>query len=66
MVMISLQSTEEGKEAGVRGWVGQKLLDLPVKLKNICVCYFHYSGKKNTLVFKSLQEQGGSLMAKQM
>lgn len=30
---ISLQSTEEGEEASVRGWVGHKLLDLPIKLK---------------------------------
>lgn len=31
--MISLQSAEEGEEASVRGWVGQKLLDLSIKLK---------------------------------
>lgn len=48
MVMISLQSAEEGEEAGVRGRVGQKLLDLPVKLKNICICHFHCSEKKYT------------------
>lgn len=32
-VMISLQSAEEGEEASVRGRVGQKLLDLSIKLK---------------------------------
>lgn len=32
-VSVSLQSAEEGEEAGVRGWVGQKLLDLSIKLK---------------------------------
>lgn len=30
-VMICLQSTEEGEEAGVRRRVGQELLDLPKK-----------------------------------
>lgn len=31
--MVSLQSAEEGEEASVRGWVGQKLLNLPTKLE---------------------------------
>lgn len=31
LLVFSLQSTEEGKEASVRGWVGQKFLDLKGK-----------------------------------
>lgn len=31
LLIFSLQSTEEGKEAGIWGWVGQKFLDLKGK-----------------------------------
>lgn len=31
LLISSLQSTEEGEEAGVWGWVGQKFLDLKGK-----------------------------------
>lgn len=30
--MMSLQSAEEGKEASVRRWMSQELLDLSIKL----------------------------------
>lgn len=42
--MVSLQSAEEGEEASVRGRLGQKLLDLTIKLKRIYAGHFHYLG----------------------
>lgn len=63
--MISLQSAEEGEEAGVRGRVGQKLLDLSMKLKeNLFVTFITYSTLRMKSIMTCLQEQDGSFMCK--